>query len=57
MKGKTLCHNEGELQQQTLNQHTEDESFVQDIEQFQKLTQKAKQVLNEAKLHPSNCKK
>lgn len=57
VNGKTLCHNEGQLQRQTLNRHTEDESFVQDIEHFQNLTQKAKQVLNEAKLYPSNCMK
>ena len=54
---KTLCHSKGELQRQTLNRHTEDESFVEDTEQLQKVTQKAKQVLIEAKLFRANCTK
>ena len=37
-----------------LNQHNEDESFVDDMVQRQELTEKAKQLVIEAGLYPIN---
>ena len=51
---ETMCNSNGELQQHILNQHTENESFVDDMVQPQELTEKAKQLLIEANLYPAN---
>ena len=37
-----------------MNQHTEDENFVEVMVQLQELTEKAKQLLIEANLYPAN---
>ena len=49
-----MCNSNEELHRHILNQHTEDESFVDDMVQLQVLTEKAKQLLIEANLHPAN---
>ena len=49
-----MCNSNEELHRHILNQHTEDESFVDDIVQLQELTEKAKQLLIEANLYPAN---
>ena len=42
-----MCNSNGELHRHILNQHTEDESFVDDMTQLQELIEKAKQLLIE----------
>ena len=49
-----MCNGYGELQRHILNQHTEDESFVDNEVQLQELNEKAKQLLIEANLYLAN---
>ena len=42
-----MCNSNGELHRHILNQHTEDESFVDDRILLQELIEKAKQLLIE----------
>ena len=51
---EAMCNSNEELHRHILNQHTEDESFVDDMVQLQVLTEKAKQLLIEANLYPAN---
>ena len=49
-----MCNGNGEFQRHILNQHTEDESFVDNEVQLQELNEKAKQLLIEANLYLAN---
>ena len=49
-----MCNGYGEFQRHILNQHTEDESFVDNEVQLQELNEKAKQLLIEANLYLAN---
>ena len=49
-----MRNSNGDLDRHILNQHTEDESFADDMAQLQELIEKTKQLLTEANLYPAN---
>ena len=52
-----MRNSNGDFDRHILNQHTEGESFVDDMAQLQELIEKTKQLLTEGNLYPANYMK